>query len=134
MAQSQIPPPTSFSSSRLVRLLASLDIAPVSHSEQTFAESLSHWVAWTDAISLSRVLASDRDAPSADAPPGGSAVTELVRRVRADLAESITNDTTLLGDTLLRVHMKAGATAGDQVDYAASVSYTHLTLPTSDLV
>ncbi len=123
MAQRQIPSPTSFNSSRLVRLLVSLDIAPVSHSEQTFAEKLSHWVSWTDAISLSRVLANGRGVPAPDARPGGpvgaQAVIELVRRVRTELAASIANDATLQGDTLLRDPIGAGSTVGDKVDYRA---------------
>ncbi len=123
MAQRQSPSPTSFNSSPLVRLLASLDIAPVSDSAQTFAEKLSHWVAWTDAISLSRVLANGRNMPvpytRSDASVGTLAVLERVRRVRAELAESINNDTTLRGDTLKRVHLGTGMPPGDRVDYAA---------------
>lgn len=123
MAQRQSSSPTSFNSSPLVRLLASLDIAPVSDSAQTFAEKLSHWVAWTDAISLSRVLADGRDGLAhhtrSHASVPAPAVLERVRRVRAELAQSITKDTTLRGDTLKRVHLGHGVPAGDRTDYAA---------------
>lgn len=123
MAQSRFSSPTSFNSSPLVRLLASLDVGPGSDSTQTFAEKLSDWVAWTDAISLSRVLADGRHGPVPDARSGNTAgarvVIDLVRRVRKELADGIANDTTLRGETLLRVHVAGGAPAADKVDFAA---------------
>lgn len=92
-------PPTSFNSSQLIQSLASLGIAEVADSSQTFAERLSHWLAWTDAISLSRALNGDQALKPAAASPGvpsrAPAVTEEFNRVRKDLAQSITTDSVL---------------------------------------
>lgn len=92
-------PPTSFNSSQLIRLLASLGIAEAADSSQTFAERLSHWLAWTDAISLSRALNGEQalkpTLASPGVPPRAVAVTEEFNRVRKDLAQSITTDTVL---------------------------------------
>lgn len=95
-------PSTSFNSSQLIQQLASLGIAgvaDVTDSGQTFAERLSHWLAWTDAISLSRALNGDRAPQPTVAPPGvplrAASVTEEFKRVRNDLAQSITTDTVL---------------------------------------
>jgi hypothetical protein len=94
MATSQFPLPTSFNSSPLVRLLASLGIAPATAATKAVAEPLSQWVAWTDAIALSQVLA-DAPAPGAAAagagtPVGGAAAQ--VARVRSDLTDAIVHD------------------------------------------
>ncbi len=102
MAQSQYSPPTSFHSSSLVRLLASLGIAPTADSTQTFAERLSFWVAWTDAITLSGTLG----ALGADAGSGANdeqvapsarvaSVVLQMQRVRKELTELVTKDTIL---------------------------------------
>lgn len=124
MAQSQFSPPARFNSSPLIRLLASLDIAPVADSTQTIAEKLSHWVAWTDAIALSRVLADS--APAQARAPGTSPTTgarqaiEQVARVRKELTQAIVQDSVLRHDgdepgKLSDTH----APAGGRVDYAA---------------
>ncbi len=101
MAQSRLSPPTSFNSAPLVRLLASLDIANAADSSQTFAERLSHWVAWTDAIALSGALGGATAAPASDAKPGGSArasaLADQLRRVRKDLTEAIVQDVMFTG-------------------------------------
>ena len=103
MAQSQNSLPTRFNSSSLVRLLASLDVAPATDRAQTFAEKLSHWVAWTDAISLSGVLGADTTAAAAEvqARSGSSAqvksVVAQLQRLRKELSESFANDTILSG-------------------------------------
>lgn len=55
---------------------------------QTFAERLSLWMGWTDAISLSAALAS-RSAASPSSASGAPTVTEEVARVRRELAASI---------------------------------------------
>lgn len=101
MAQSQYSPPTSFNSSSLVRLLASLDVVPAADSPQTFAEKLSHWVAWTDAISLSGALGAG-DAAGADAlqtgpSPHVKSLVAQLQRLRKELTEAVTNDTILSG-------------------------------------
>lgn len=126
MARSQFSPPTHFNSSPLVRLLASLDIAPVAHSTQTFAEKLSDWVAWTDAIALSGVLA---DAPPSQAPAaltapsaGARRVIAHVARVRKDLADAIDQDALLRDDGAQAgkpVDGDGSAETGDKVDYSA---------------
>ena len=132
MAQRQFSQPSPhFSSSPLVRQLASLDIVPAGEPTQTFAERLSHWVAWTDAIALSQVLA---DEPGA-ARPCSAAVEAMTSRtvaappqllaqcarVRKDLADAIA------GDVLLRENADqpplpvagAASTAGGKIDYSA---------------
>ncbi len=105
MAQSQYSLPTSFNSSSLVRLLASLDVAPAADRAQSFAEKLSLWVAWTDAISLSNALgASAKISARAGAnavQPGSSARVDAVvtqaQRLRRELTESVANDSILSG-------------------------------------
>lgn len=101
MAQSQYSLPTSFNSSSLVRLLASLDVAPAADGAQTFAEKLSHWVAWTDAISLSGALGADPTTGTHDVQAGSSArvdsVVAQLQRLRKELTESVANDTILSG-------------------------------------
>lgn len=103
MAQSQFSPHTSFNRSPLVRLLASLEIAPVADPAQTFAETLSHWVAWTDAIALSGALDSDaRRAETALPSDGTAALAKVrldVRRVRKELLDSIALDAMFAADT-----------------------------------
>jgi hypothetical protein len=70
-------PRTGFNSSKLVRLLAGLDrtgtagssgIRPGVAPKQTFAERLSLWLAWTDAISLAGALAGAAADPPAEGP------------------------------------------------------------------
>ncbi len=103
MALSQNSPRTSFNgslnSSTLVRLLAGLDIAEVDQSKQTFAERLSQWVEWTDAISLSDALKSCQVSDPSPAKPdercSTKALTEEVCRLRAELADSVGKDSVL---------------------------------------
>lgn len=113
---------TSFNSSGLIRFLADLNIAESGKSRQTFAERLSQWMGWTDAISLSTVLgaapggnasgnasgnapqtAAEAKAHARAANTGNTvgasgacaaanATTETFHRVRADLQRSITGD------------------------------------------
>lgn len=124
MAQSQFSPSTRFDSSPLVRLLASLDITPASDSTQTFAEKLSHWVAWTDAIALSRVLADGqtRAAAATDAATGVRKAITQVQRVRQDLVDAIARDALLQDD---RATPNAPPAAqpqpgtGGKIDYSA---------------
>jgi len=80
----------------LVRLLAGLDIANVADSTQTFAEKLSQWVAWTDAISLSSALDGGAAAHASVATSSGATeanrVIEQFRQVRNELTQSIAHD------------------------------------------
>ena len=73
----------------LVRLLARLTDTDVPDSKQGFADRLSHWLGWSDAISLSAALA----APAAAVPSGPltAAVVEAGQcgRVRAALETAI---------------------------------------------
>ena len=96
MAQRQFSPSTSFNRSPLVQLLASLEVSPVADATQSLAEKLSHWVAWTDAISLSAVLGTaepgDADVPDRESPPGIAALAQECKRVRKALTEAISND------------------------------------------
>jgi hypothetical protein len=100
-------PRTGFNSSRLVRLLADCARAQGSapavgaDATPTFAERLSPWLDWTDAIALSAALS--RGAAAAAQPhPGGASgagsVIDVVTRVRADLAGSIGADTLFSAD------------------------------------
>jgi len=87
---------TRFTGSALVRLLVRLTDAEAPEPKQAFAERLSQWLAWTDAISLSAAL----NARPAEAAPGRrsgpSAQIEAheaeFRRVKAALATAITDD------------------------------------------
>lgn len=93
---------SSFNSSGLVRLLADLNIAEPGNSKQTFAERLSQWMGWTDAISLSAALggnAAPKAMNTSTSAPGNARTSLAVRavikeftRVRAELARSITSD------------------------------------------
>jgi hypothetical protein len=119
MAQSRISPPTSFNSSPLVRLLAGLDIANVADSTQTFAEKLSQWVAWTDAISLSSAL-DGRSAVRASVAKSGESseankVIEQFRQVCSELTQSIANDAMFAGEP---VGKERPVAAAREVDFA----------------
>lgn len=95
MAQRQFSPSTSFNRSPLVQLLASLEVSPAANSTQSLAERLSHWVAWTDAISLSAALGNAQPVDEVTAGNrafGVSALAQECRRVRKELIEAITND------------------------------------------
>jgi hypothetical protein len=123
MATSQLSLPTSFNSSPLVRLLASLDIVQVADARQTVAEKLSHWVAWTDAIAMSRVLADDPAPRVTAVPSGGQGATRRVvdhySRVRSDLADAITHDALLIQDSAEPGQGGAQPAAGGKLDYSA---------------
>ncbi|MCZ4317111.1 DUF3348 family protein [Comamonadaceae bacterium G21597-S1] len=126
MAQRQFSPqPPHFSSSPLVRQLASLDIAPAGESTQTFAERLSHWVAWTDAIALSQVLADGPGAAHPAVTPSSAAAPRQLRaqcaRVRKDLADAIAGDALLrdAADPPRTVATGAAAAGAAKIDYSA---------------
>lgn len=120
MAQSQYFPPTSFNSSSLVRLLASLDVAPATRSTQTFAERLAHWVAWTDAISLSGALGAGVDRVRAGSAVRVDAVVQDLQRLRLELTGAVTHDPILSGTRWSNTRAGtpgAAASAGDAPDY-----------------
>ncbi len=125
MAQRQFSQPSPhFSSSPLVRQLASLDIVPAGEPTQTFAERLSHWVAWTEAIALSQVLADDPGAARPATAPSTTAPRQLraqCARVRKDLADAIAGDALLRECTDRTSLPVAGAAAGaaGKIDYSA---------------
>ena len=88
-----------FTGPALIRLLARLTEAEVPESHQAFADQLSQWLGWADAISLSAALNGGSanaiaTAPSADARPSSARSEEgECVRVRAALAKAIAEDT-----------------------------------------
>jgi hypothetical protein len=89
-------PRTRFISSTFVRLLTELASGEVAESKQSFAERLSLWLDWSDAISLSAAL-NGAGAPVPPPIPAGAstaagAAFDEFTRVRADLVKSITTD------------------------------------------
>ena len=79
---------TGFTDSALVRLLARLNDITVPESRQGFADRLSQWCGWTDAISLSAALDGSAAAPRRARGPAGAEQRE-VDGVRAALAKAI---------------------------------------------
>ena len=71
---------TGLTDSALVRLLARLTDITVPESRQGFADRLSQWFGWTDAISLSAALDGSAAAPAARARPGRAERTRSGRR------------------------------------------------------
>lgn len=75
----------------LIRLLARLTDTDVPESKQAFADRLSQWVGWADAISLSAALSGAPAAtPSASRASAGAEEGECTR-VRTALANAITS-------------------------------------------
>ena len=62
-------PHTGINSTGLVRLLASLGLASPGLARPSGADKLGHWLAWTDDIALSSVLAV-QGTPAASGPAG----------------------------------------------------------------
>jgi hypothetical protein len=88
----QTPRRTPPSSSAFTRLLSALNDVHAPASNDAFAERLSHWFGWTDAISLSAAL----DSPAAHVPPAfdsaqapASAEERELARLTATLAKAI---------------------------------------------
>jgi hypothetical protein len=79
------PRRTRYTSSALGRQLTRLTGAQAPESRQPFAEALSQWLGWTDAISLSAAL---NTAPAAGktAPPSARSAAEDVERIKAGRA------------------------------------------------
>lgn len=101
MAHSQSSSPTSFNRSSLVQLLTSLQIPRAADSAQTFADQLSHWVAWKDAITLSSALDATPIVQSSVEPMDVAAANRViaqVRQVREDLVAAFAHDALLADD------------------------------------
>jgi hypothetical protein len=93
-------PRSHLSSSTLIRLLHEHAQAEGPEAKQTFAERLSQWLGWTDAIALSAVLNGGRGpVPSSTGEAGRfmpvPAVLAEFERVRADLTHAIHTDRVL---------------------------------------
>ena len=91
----QVPRRAGFSGSTLVRLLARLTDIDVADSKRSFADRLSQWVGWADAITLSSALNGDASPASLrvrSSPPAASAEENECKRVRTALVAAI-NDT-----------------------------------------
>ena len=114
-----LPRESSLHRAPLVQLLADLDIAQAPASPLSLAQRWSPWLAWTDAIALSAVLAAG-DAPA----PGGARVglSAAVRQAIDDagqLRDALSR--AILDDPLLRLP----AEATDPADAAAGLRRQH---------
>lgn len=90
---------TGVGGSALTRLLAQLTDIDVPESKQGFADRLSEWLRWTDAISLAAALqSSPATAPSGAAASASAAEERECARVRAALANAIAADSALGAD------------------------------------
>jgi hypothetical protein len=92
-------PRTSPSRTPLTRLLQGHVPEAGSEGRLTFAEQLSQWLGWTDAIALSAVLGGGHAQPANDAAPDSTMSPQIlldrVGQVRAELAHAIRTDTVL---------------------------------------
>jgi hypothetical protein len=88
----QVSRRTGFTGSALTRLLAQLTDLDVPESEQAFADRLSEWLSWTDAIALSTALNSRAATASSGPRAAGDAAEAEYTRVRAALANAIAAD------------------------------------------
>ncbi|MET3496667.1 DUF3348 domain-containing protein [Variovorax boronicumulans] len=90
----QVSRRTGFTGSALIRLLSRLGDIDVPESKQAFADRLSQWLGWTDAISLSAALnGGPMPVPTGVRASSGSAEEREFTRVRTLLAEAIADDT-----------------------------------------
>ena len=90
----QVSRRTGFTGSALIRLLARLTDIEVPEPRQAFADRLSQWLGWTDAISLSAALnGNPAIASSSRARGSGTAEERESTRVRTTLANAIADDT-----------------------------------------
>jgi hypothetical protein len=81
------PRRTRYTSSALVRQLSRLTATPAPAPKQGFAEALSQWLGWTDAISLSGAL---NTAPAGTpAPVSARSAAEDVERIKTGLTKAI---------------------------------------------
>ena len=88
----QVSRRTAFNGSALTRLLARLADADAPESRQGFAERLSEWLRWTDAITLSTALNGAASPARSGADAGASAEEQDCIRVRAALEIAIAAD------------------------------------------
>lgn len=83
---------TDFSGPGLIRLLAQLHEIDVRESGQTFADRLSQWLGWADAISLSAALDGSPAAAASRVTTPTRAEEAQCARVRSALASAIAED------------------------------------------
>jgi len=83
---------TGVTGSTLVRLLARLADNDVPESKQAFADRLSQWLGWTDAISLSAALSGSPAAARSGAAADASTERAQCARVRSAAASAIAED------------------------------------------
>jgi len=82
-----------FTGSSLIRVLSRLtEAADPPESRQSFAERLSHWLGWTDAISLSTALSGTPAGATTAARGGASAEQAQFARVRQALTHGIAQE------------------------------------------
>ncbi len=98
MVQVQASRRTGFTGSALTRLLARLTDITVPESRQGFADRLSQWFGWTDAISLSAALDGSPAIASSGASTSSSAEEGECMRVRSALVNAITEGSALAAD------------------------------------
>jgi len=90
---------TGFTGSPLVRLLARLTEADVPDAKPAFAERLSHWLSWTDAISLSAALNGPAATAAQPVARAGASTEEAeFARMRSALVNAVTEDSTSAPD------------------------------------
>jgi hypothetical protein len=93
----QVSTRTAFTGSALTRLLARLADIDVPESRHAFADRLSQWLGWTDAISLSGVLnGSPAVVPAGLRAARDSSEEDECVRLRGVLAKAIADDSALL--------------------------------------
>lgn len=91
--------PTRFTGSELIRLLARLTEVDDTESKVPFAERLSQWLSWTDAISLSAALNGSSPATAtSDARAFASAEEGECERVRSALVNAFAEDSAFVAD------------------------------------
>ena len=115
---------TRFTGSALIRLLAQISGVDAPESKHAFAERLSHWLTWTDAISLSAAL-DGGPTKATGARPGtprsASAEERECARVRATLTTAIAEDCACTADNPRPPTLPA-PTLGDAMDKPADFS------------
>jgi len=90
---------TGFTGSALIRLLARLTDVDAPDSPQAFAERLSHWLGWTDAIALSTALAHvQAGGPATAAAAAADPDVEESTRVHDTLTRALADDGTRPAD------------------------------------
>ncbi|MBJ2154197.1 DUF3348 domain-containing protein [Variovorax sp. IB41] len=88
----QVSRRTGFTGSALIRLLARLTDIEVPEPKQAFADRLSQWLGWTDAISLSAALNGGVAAVPSGARAAGNPEERECERVRSAMANAIAED------------------------------------------